>query len=160
MEGMEYIELHTSGRECWIEPSTVMMRASAVAGVGAVDSPHSKYSGDLNLWYRLAARWPVAFIPRELVEVRIYQGQISELALRQGGLAHYGTLAEKIDGISYLLQSDRAEDQSYREWLAKRLRSLHFDQSAPLRSNPGAILLFDGTARDGSGRNCKSYPRE
>ncbi len=132
MEGMEYIELHIGGRECWIEPSTVMMRAGAVAEVGGFDSPHSKHSDDLNLWYRLAARFPIGFIPRELVEVRIHQGQISELAFRQGGQGHYGTIAEKIDGISYLLQSDRGEDRSYRDWLAKRLRSLHFDQSAPL----------------------------
>ena len=132
MDGLEYIELHISGRECWIEPSTVMMRAAAVANVGPFDSPHSKYSQDLNLWYRLAARFPIAFIPRELVEVRVHQGQISELAFRQEGQGHYGTLAEKIDGISYLLESDRAADRSYRAWLAKRLRSLHFNQSMPL----------------------------
>jgi len=132
IDGLNYLELHLNARECWIEPSTVMMRRSALSAAGAFDSPHSKHSDDLNLWFRLAARAPIAFIPKELVEVRVHDGQLSEAAYRSGGYGHYGTIAERIDAVSYLLQSDRARDARYRDWLADRLRSLHSSQSSQL----------------------------
>jgi glycosyltransferase involved in cell wall biosynthesis len=135
IDGLDYLELHLNARQCWIEPSTVMIRSAALAQVGAFDSPHSKHSDDLNLWFRLAARSPIAFIPAELVEVRVHNGQLSQAAYRTGGYGHYGTIAEQIDGISYLLQSNRAKDSSYRDWLAGRLRSLHHSQSAQIHDH-------------------------
>jgi glycosyltransferase involved in cell wall biosynthesis len=132
VDGLDYLELHVGARQCWIEPSTVVMRCAAAAAVGAFDSPHSKHSDDLNLWFRLASHSRIAFIPEELVEVRMHDGQLSHVAYRTGGYGHYGTIAEQIDAVSYLLQSDRAQDPSYRDWLAGRLRSLHRSQSAQL----------------------------
>jgi len=134
IEGVEYIQLHVSGRRCRIEPSTVMMRATSLADVGSFDTPHTRDTDDLNLWFRLAARFQVAFIPRQLVELRIHPGQLSESGFRQGGQAYYGAFAERIDGLSYLIQSERAQDGSYRDWLATQLRSLHFNQSMQLHS--------------------------
>jgi glycosyltransferase involved in cell wall biosynthesis len=134
IEGFKYIELHVSGRRCRIEPCAVMMRAASVAEVGSFDTPHTRDTDDLNLWFRLAARFSVAFIPKELVELRVHAGQLSESGFRQGGQAYYGAFAERIDGLSYLIQSERAGDSSYRDWLATQLRSLHFNQSMQLHS--------------------------
>jgi len=134
VEGLEYIELCVEGRRCRVEPSAVMMRAAAIADVGHFDTPHTRDTDDLNLWFRLAARYSVAFIPRELVEMRIHEGQLSESGFRRGGKGYYGDFAERIDGISYLLQSGRADDRSYRDRLAKHLRHLHFNQSIQLHS--------------------------
>jgi glycosyltransferase involved in cell wall biosynthesis len=131
IDGLDYLELHLNVRECWIEPSTVMMRSAAVT-TGAFDSPHSRHSDDLNLWLRLAARSPIVHNPNELVEVRVHDGQLSEAAFRSEGYGHYGTIAERIDALAYLLQSARADNPSYRRWLADRLRSLHRSQSTQL----------------------------
>jgi glycosyltransferase involved in cell wall biosynthesis len=133
-EGLRYIELLVNGRRCRVEPSAVMMRARALAEVGPFDTPHTRDTDDLNLWFRLAARYSVAFIPKELVEMRVHAGQLSEAGFRAGGKGYYGDFVERIDGISYLLQSERANDRSYRDWLATSLRTLHFNQSMQLHS--------------------------
>ena len=146
IDGLDYLERHLDARQCWIEPSTVMIRSAALAEVGSFDSPHSKHSVDLNLWFRLAARSPIAFIPAQLVEVRVHDGQLSQAAYRTGGYGNYGTIAEQIDGISYLLQSDRAKDSSYRNWLAGRLRNLHQSQSAQIHRHI-ADLYYSLTER-------------
>ncbi len=133
IEGLHYLELNISARECLIEPSSAMMRAAALAEVGKFDSPHIKFHFDLNLYLRLATRFAVVFIRRELVEVRVHPGQISESLFRQGQ-GEYAVAAERIAGISYLLQSARANDAAYRKFLAKRLHTLLLEQSEQVHS--------------------------
>jgi glycosyltransferase involved in cell wall biosynthesis len=132
LSGLDYLELHANVRECWIEPSTVLVRTAAAAAAGGFDSPHSRHSDDLNLWLRLAARCAIAHVPEPLVDVRVHAGQLSAGAFRARGYGNYGTIAERIDGATYLLESPRASDAAYRGWLANRLRSLHRSQSAQL----------------------------
>src|SRR5262245_4382488 len=53
IDGLSYLELHISGRQCWIEPSTVMIRSAELANVNPFDSHHSKNVDDMHLWFQL-----------------------------------------------------------------------------------------------------------
>lgn len=105
--------------KCFTFPSTVVMRASALAEVGLFDSPHSYHTEDFNLWCRMASGFKVAPIRRELVAVRWHAGQESKLHY-QGpeGTGELSVNSECIDAVGYLLRSARAKDASYRNWLA------------------------------------------
>jgi glycosyltransferase involved in cell wall biosynthesis len=130
----KYLELHVRGSQCCIEVSSVMMRSRALAEVGVFDSPHGYYTVDLNLWFRLAARFPIGFIPEKLTKMRIHEGQASEIACRSGGVGRYETVSEQIDAISYLLADDSSMDKQKLKWLAERLRSLHLSKSAHVQA--------------------------
>jgi cellulose synthase/poly-beta-1,6-N-acetylglucosamine synthase-like glycosyltransferase len=84
-----------------IQTSTVLVRRAAVEAVGGFDERREVIE-DYDLWLRLAARWPVAFVPEPVTVyrsrpeslgrrnlVRAYLGQIPplEAALARGGLA-------------------------------------------------------------------------
>lgn len=130
IDGLEYLDLNVSWRSGPIYPSTVLMRATALAAVGPFDSPHSKHTFDLNMYLRLGAHFDIAFLQKELVHIRLHPGQETETHWRSGeGTGPCGVMAEVIDAIAYLLQSDRAQDSSYREWLAERLLVLNARQS-------------------------------
>jgi glycosyltransferase involved in cell wall biosynthesis len=132
MDGLDYIHSAVAGHQSTIEPSSVILRSSAVAEVGPFDCLHVKNHFDAELYMRLAARFPIVFVGKELVEVRVHTDRLSDSLFQQGVLGEYGVLAARIDGISHLLRSHRAEDALYRQWLASRLQSLHFNQSAQL----------------------------
>lgn len=130
IDGLEYIDLCIAWRGCSIYPATVMMRAAALEVVGSFDSPHAWHTTDSNLSFRLAARFDIVFLRKELVHIRIHPGQESELQWRSGGgTGKFGVMAETIDAIAYLLQSARAQDSSYRALLAERLLALNARQS-------------------------------
>ncbi len=83
-----------------IQTSTVLVRRAAVEAVGGFDERREVIE-DYDLWLRLAARWPVAFMPEPVTVyrwrpdslgkafARAYLGQIPplEAALARGGLA-------------------------------------------------------------------------
>ena len=111
--------------------SSILFRQSALAEVGFFDSPHSRHSIEYNLFFRLAARFDVVPVPKELVYERIHPEALSETAFRSGtGTGPLGLLAERMDALALLLRSERAADPAYREWLAERLQALNARQSS------------------------------
>lgn len=130
ISGLEYLHRIVAGYNWVIKFSTVMMRSSALAVVGPFDTRHSKHTIDLNLYRRLAARFDIVFIPKELGQVRSHPGQEFQLHFHSaGGTGPLAVMAERIDAIGYLMQSPRAADASYREWLAERLLDLSMYRS-------------------------------
>lgn len=128
INGFEFIQQIVDGRKWILRTSTVMFRAEALALVGAFDTPHSKYMIDLNIYLRLAAQFDVVSIAKELAQVRFHVGQDSQVSFH-GGTGPLAVMAERIDGIAYLLQSPHAEDVSYRHWLAERLLYMNMRRS-------------------------------
>jgi glycosyltransferase involved in cell wall biosynthesis len=131
MSGLNLLELAVEGRYLGMFPPTMVMRASALAGVGPLDSPHTKYQDDINFYNRVAAKSDVVLIPEVLVQYRVHGG--SDTAAMRDGCAiagWYGENSERIDAATLLLESDRAADPAYRRWLAKRIRDLHLRKSA------------------------------
>ncbi|BAY25891.1 glycosyl transferase family protein [Calothrix sp. NIES-2100] len=124
IKGLEYIDLCIAWRGCSIYTATTMMRAAAIAEVGSFDSPHSWTTIDSNLSFRLAARFDIVFLKKELALIRAHPGQISEHPWQK-----FSVLAESIDAIAYLLQSDRAADPTYRQQLGERLLALNARKS-------------------------------
>ncbi len=140
VNGLEYIERNTR-RRIGGSQSTVVMRASTLAAAGAIDSPHTKHTSDLNLYLRLARHADVGFLADELVQVRLHPGQASE---REWGAARLGYEAEYIDAIAHLLRSPRARDASYREWLAERLLELNARHSEAIHPLVPGLHLGPG----------------
>lgn len=132
--GLDFLDLSVSWQSCIIYPSTVFMRAAALAAVGPFDSPHTNHTFDLTMYLRLAAQFDLVFLRQELVHVRLHPGQETESQWRSTtGTGPVGVMAELLDAIAYLLQSDRARHASYREWLAERLLALNARQSEYMR---------------------------
>jgi len=130
INGSEYLEQAVSGNLFFINDSSVLMRATALAQVGAFDSPHAKHTIDVNLYCRLAGQYDMVFIDQELIHTRIHPGQDSQTHWQSpAGTGRFAIVAEYIDAIAYLLQSQRAEDASYRQWLAQRLLAWNSHQS-------------------------------
>lgn len=124
INGLKYIDLCIAWRGCSIYTANTMMRAAALAEVGSFDSPHSWNTIDSNLSFRLAARFDIVFLRKELAQVRAHPGQISGNPWQK-----FAILAESIDALAYLLQSDRAESATYRQQLAERLLALNARKS-------------------------------
>lgn len=129
IDGLEFIHQIVDGRKWILLSSAVMFRACALARVGAIDAPHSKYMLDLNLYLRMAAQFDLFFIAQELAQVRYHVEQDSQVNFSLGGTGPLAVMAERTDGIAYLLQSPRAEDASYRQWLAERLLHVNMRRS-------------------------------
>ncbi|MCC5651560.1 glycosyltransferase family 2 protein [Nostoc sp. XA013] len=130
IDGLEFIHKIVDGRKWILRASAVMFRACALAAVGGYDTPHSKYMIDLNLYLRIAAQFDIFFIAKELAQVRFHVEQDSQATFHSpGGTGPLAVMAERTDGIAYLLQSPRAEDASYRQWLAKRLLHISMRRS-------------------------------
>ncbi len=124
--GLEYLHRIVAGPVWVAHPATVLMRSSALAAVGPFGAPHSKQLLDLNLYIRLASKFDMVFIRRELARVRLHAGQGKERELHAiEGTQPLAMIAEHTDAVAQLLRSDRARDTSYREWLAERLLSLN-----------------------------------
>lgn len=122
INGLEFIHQIVDGRKWILRTSAVMFRTSALAVVGAFDIPHSKYMIDLNLYLRMAAQFDIFFIAKELAQIRFHVEQDSQVTFHSpGGTGPLAVMAERTDAIAYLLRSPRAEDTSYRQWLAERL---------------------------------------
>lgn len=110
--------------------SAVMFRASALRAVGGFDITHSKYLLDLNLYLRMATQFDFFFIAKQLAQVRFHVEQDSQVSFHSlSGTGALAVMAERTDAIAYLLQSPRAEDASYRRWLAERLLHISMRRS-------------------------------
>ena len=129
IDGLEFIHQIVDGRKWILLSSAIMFRACALAAVGSLDAPHSQYMGDLNLYLRMAAQFDLFFIAKELAQVRYHVEQDSQVNFSLGGTGPLAVMAERTDGIAYLLQSPRAEDASYRQWLAERLLHMNMRRS-------------------------------
>jgi glycosyltransferase involved in cell wall biosynthesis len=134
MSGLNLLEFAVDGRYLARFPPSLVMRASALPGVGPLDSPHTKYHLDMNFYNRLAAKSDVVLIPEVLVRYRVHGGSETS-ALRDGSaiVGWYGENSERIDAATLLLESDRAADLAYRRWLAERIRDLHLRKSAAVQ---------------------------
>jgi glycosyltransferase involved in cell wall biosynthesis len=130
ISGFEFLHRIVKGHKWITHFSTVMMRSESLAACGPFDHPHSKDTLDINLFYRLAARFDIVFINKVLCQVRFHPGQESQLhydsEISTGPAA---VIAERVDAIAYLMRSSRAADPSYREWLAERLLFLSLCRS-------------------------------
>jgi hypothetical protein len=130
IDGLEYLHRIVAGRNVVIYPASVMVRSSALKVVGPLDIPHSHHTCDFNLYLRMAACFDIAFIRKELIQVRLHTEQEwQKHYVAAGGTGPLATMAERMDAISYLLQSARAEDASYRNWLGERLLHLSMRRS-------------------------------
>lgn len=129
IDGLEFIHQIADGRKWILRCSAVMFRACALAAVGAFDIPHSKFLIDLNLYLRMAVQFDLFFIAKELAQVRFHVEQDSQVTFSPEGTGPLAVMAERTDAIAYLLQSRRAEDASYRQWLAERLLHINMRRS-------------------------------
>lgn len=128
--GLEFIHQIVDGRKWILRTSAVMFRASALRAVGGFDITHSKYLLDLNLYLRMATQFDFFFIAKELAQVRFHVEQDSQVSFHSlSGTGALAVMAERTDAIAYLLQSPRAEDASYRLWLAERLLHISMRRS-------------------------------
>jgi glycosyltransferase involved in cell wall biosynthesis len=130
MAGLDLLHQVVAGKKWYIQFSAVMLRAATLARVGTFDAPHSLVMLDWNLYVRLAAASDLVFIGDRLLEVRLHPGQGSHESFRvHGGLGPFAVLAERLDALAHLLRSPRADDPTYRIWLADRLIQLNAVQS-------------------------------
>ena len=130
ISGLEFIHQVVDGRKWILRTSAVMFRVDAFSVVGLLDIPHSKDLPDLNIFLRIAAQFALFFLPTQLSQVRFHGDQVSMDAFHApGGTGPLGVMAEKTDAIAYLLKSPRAEDASYRHWLAERLLDISMRRS-------------------------------
>ncbi|WP_375474537.1 glycosyltransferase family 2 protein [uncultured Nostoc sp.] len=130
ISGLDFIHQIVDGRKWILRTSAVMFRAYALRAVGGFDITHSKYLLDLNLYLRMAAQFDFFFIAKELAQVRFHVEQDSQVSFHSpGGLGSLAVVAERTDAIAYLLKSPRAEDASYRQWLAERLLHINMRRS-------------------------------
>jgi glycosyltransferase involved in cell wall biosynthesis len=126
ISGLDYLHSLVAGLTWTIHPATVLLRSSALSTVGSFEAPHAKQLLDMNLYIRLATHYKIVFINKELAQVRRHSGQTRAQQFQAiEGTETLATIAERIDSVGYLLQSTRAKDASYRNWLAERLHSLN-----------------------------------
>ncbi|MBD2079350.1 glycosyltransferase family 2 protein [Leptolyngbya sp. FACHB-17] len=122
LSGIEYLHQIVSGRKWILRTSAVMFRIDALSVIGSIDAPHAVEICDLNLFLRIAAQFDFFFLSNELAQVRFHSEQCSMDSFHAaGGTGPLAVMAEKTDAIAYLLQSSRAADANYRQWLAERL---------------------------------------
>ncbi len=130
IDGLEFIHQIVDGRKWILRTSAVMFRASALRTVGGFDITHSKYLLDLNLYLRMAVQFDFFFIAKELAQVRFHVEQDSQVSFHSlSGTGALAVMAERTDAIAFLLHSPRAEDASYRQWLAERLLYINMRRS-------------------------------
>lgn len=129
ISGLDFIHQIADGRKLILRTSAVMFRAYALRAVGWFDITHSKYLLDLNLYLRMATQFDFFFIAKELAQVRFHIEQDSQVSFGSGGTGSLAVMAERNDAIAYLLKSPRAEDASYRQWLAERLLHISMRRS-------------------------------
>jgi glycosyltransferase involved in cell wall biosynthesis len=136
VKGLDYLHRIVAGDDFVIHPTSVLMRSAALSQVGLFDTTHSKHSIDFNLYFRLAAKYDMVFIPEYLVQIRRHKE--ADHITSTKGCGPVSMTAERMDAAAYLLQSSRADDKSYRLWLAQRLLDLSM-----LRSGYTSELLPD-----------------
>lgn len=61
----------------WIPTSTVMLRRECLEAVGGFDEDVGQFGEDWLLWMKVAARYPIYFIPEPLAVYRFHSGQLT-----------------------------------------------------------------------------------
>jgi glycosyltransferase involved in cell wall biosynthesis len=122
IDGTAFLHSVARGQPNAVPPSSIMFRASALGMIGKFDSPHNKHQIDRNLLYRIASRFDIGYIRRELIQLRCHEQQLREQYVGDSQeRIMMPAIAERIDAIGMLLLSKRAEDPAYRRWLEERL---------------------------------------
>jgi len=130
LSGLAFLDGIVRGRNWVINPSAVVMRSSTLGYAEPWDVRHSRHTDGMNLYYRLAARFDIAFVADELVEIGVHPGQGTELSYRvTGGTGQLATIAERMDAVAHLIRSDWAANARYRTWLSERLLYLGLRRS-------------------------------
>lgn len=130
MSGEEYLYNLVDGRNWVLLPAGIMMRTAALEQIGRFDTPHSKHTIDLNLYVRMAACFGLVSLSKQLANVRIHEGQDTQLRYRSAvGTGPIATIAERIDAAAYLLTLKRAQNPKFRQWLSDRLLYLNSQRS-------------------------------
>jgi glycosyltransferase involved in cell wall biosynthesis len=122
IDGAKFLHTVACGQPNAVPPSSIMFRASALEVVGKFDSPHNRYHIDRNILYRIASKFDIGYINRELIQLRCHKEQLREQYVGDSQeRIMIPAIAERIDAIGMLLLSKRAEDPAYRRWLEERL---------------------------------------
>jgi glycosyltransferase involved in cell wall biosynthesis len=122
IDGIEFLHTVARGQPNAVPPSSVMFRASALDVVGKFDSPHNRYHIDRNILYRIASRFDIGYLSRELIQLRCHEDQLwKQYVDNSQERIMIPAIAERIDAIGMLLLSKRAEVTAYRRWLEERL---------------------------------------
>jgi glycosyltransferase involved in cell wall biosynthesis len=124
--GRAHLEAVVGGENRVIHLSSGLMRAAALDRCGWFDAPHSAYTLDFNLHFRLAARFDLYALPQVLACVRHHVDQDHRHHPPTTGAI--AMLAERIDAVGLLLASG-PPDHGYRDWLAQRLFDLNQQRS-------------------------------
>jgi glycosyltransferase involved in cell wall biosynthesis len=133
--GLDFLELAIGGRALAIPPPIVVFRSDILSRVAPADSPHTRLSLDMNLYYRTAASSDVVMLKKLLTQYRMHEGSDTELINRTArSSGWYGTMAERIDAIASLLRSPRANDPEYRHRMVERLLTAHAHQSTAIHT--------------------------
>ncbi len=111
----------------FIHTSTVLVRRAAIESVGGFDERREVIE-DYDLWLRIAARWPIAFVPDP---VAIYQWRADGLCMGNLARTYRGTIPA-LDAA--LARGGLARTSLGRAWLRRRrLASLYADFADDLR---------------------------
>jgi hypothetical protein len=103
------------------------MRRSALEASGPFDAVHSRTSIDFNLYFRLASRHDLVFVPDELTLIRRHRG--ADHLHSEADTRPLAMLAERSDAAAYLVRSGLASDESFRGWLSERMLHLSLRRS-------------------------------
>lgn len=105
--------LGNSGDRIFLVTSSVMVRRRLYTELGPFDtSGRFGSAGDYEMWLRIAARYPVAVIPRPLMRYRVHEEQGSELELRRNValpdiMSVLDAYADSIDDPALLAEYER-----------------------------------------------------
>jgi hypothetical protein len=131
VDGFEFLHQVVCPGGWTVHCSAVLLVRDKLSADGIFDSQHARHIFDFNLYVRLAARFEIVPVQKELAYVRLHPQQDSQTGHRSAaGTGYLGYPAERIDALAYLLRSQRAQDISYREWLMERLLFLNAQQSS------------------------------
>jgi glycosyltransferase involved in cell wall biosynthesis len=117
--GLDYLEAVVRGCNVVIDSSAMLMRTKVFNQVGGLDFPHMTHDVIFNYQFRLSRNHDLVHLSEPLAEIRHHPGQIHH-GDRQAAAAA-GMVAERMDAAAFLLGSTRADDPTYRHWLAERL---------------------------------------
>jgi len=134
--GLDYLERIVAGENVVLHVSSCMYRTRYIRKLGNFDVLHQRHAIEFHFQFRLASRYNLVEIFEPLVQVRQHADQDHRNNMSRTG--PIGMTSDRIDAISYLLESHRAEDSDYRMWLATRQRHIN-----TLRSNYTTNLLPD-----------------
>ncbi|MBT8398959.1 MAG: glycosyltransferase [Rhodothermia bacterium] len=127
ISGREFLLRIAAGDNWVIHTSSAVMKKSALDDVGSFDTSHSKHAIEFNLYFRLAEKYDLVFVPKELVSVRHHseQNHITSTA----GTGPLAMISERLDASIYLLRTPEAADPDFRNWLADRLLHMSLERS-------------------------------